>query len=188
MTPCPGVGILKMIPCSAARPRTEKYMSIPPPRAPAKLQRRHKHPRVMSLQYGGGCQVQWRVPSTVEGYLAVQWGGAIMKYSGGCAVRWRVIMQYSGGCKYGGGLSYCVWGAIMQYSGGCKCGGGLSCSTVEGYLQYGGGCKYGGGLSCSTVEGYHSVRWRVRSTVEALNTRYTKHEMKSHKIYHDKKP
>ena len=47
-------------------------------------------PRVMSSQYGGGCQVQWRVPSTVEGYLAVQWG-AIMKYSGGCGVRWRAI-------------------------------------------------------------------------------------------------
>ena len=31
MIPCPGVGILKMIPCSAARPRTEKYMSTPPP-------------------------------------------------------------------------------------------------------------------------------------------------------------
>ena len=28
--PCPGVGILKMIPCSAARPRTEEYMSTPP--------------------------------------------------------------------------------------------------------------------------------------------------------------
>ena len=28
--PCPGVGILKMIPCSAARPRAEKYMSTPP--------------------------------------------------------------------------------------------------------------------------------------------------------------
>ena len=47
-------------------------------------------PRVMSSQHGGGCQVQWRVPSTVEGYLAVQWG-AIMKYSGGCGVRWRAI-------------------------------------------------------------------------------------------------
>ena len=47
-------------------------------------------PRVMSSQYGGGCQVQWRVPSTVEGYLAVQWG-AIMKYSGGCGVWWRAI-------------------------------------------------------------------------------------------------
>ena len=31
MIPCPGVRILKMIPCSAARPRTEKYMSTPPP-------------------------------------------------------------------------------------------------------------------------------------------------------------
>ena len=31
MISCPGVGILKMIPCSAARPRTEKYMSTPPP-------------------------------------------------------------------------------------------------------------------------------------------------------------
>ena len=41
----------------------------------------------MSLQYGGGCQVQWSVPSTMEGYLAV---------------RWRAIMKYSGGCKYGG--------------------------------------------------------------------------------------
>ena len=30
MIPCPGVGILKMIPCSAARPRTEKYMSTSP--------------------------------------------------------------------------------------------------------------------------------------------------------------
>ena len=30
MIPCPGVGILKMIPCSAARPRTEKYISAPP--------------------------------------------------------------------------------------------------------------------------------------------------------------
>ena len=31
MIPCPGVGILKMTPCSssAARPRTEKYMSTP---------------------------------------------------------------------------------------------------------------------------------------------------------------
>ena len=37
-----------------------------------------------------------------------------------------------------------------------------------GYHQYSGGCKYGGGLSSSTVEGYHSVRWRVRSTVEAI--------------------
>ena len=27
---CPGVGILKMIPCSVARPRTEKYVSTPP--------------------------------------------------------------------------------------------------------------------------------------------------------------
>ena len=26
---CPGVGILKMTPSSAARPRTEKYMSTP---------------------------------------------------------------------------------------------------------------------------------------------------------------
>ena len=31
MIPCPGVGILKMTPCLAARPRTEKYMSSPPP-------------------------------------------------------------------------------------------------------------------------------------------------------------
>ena len=31
MIPCPGVGILKIVPCSAARPRTEKYMSSPPP-------------------------------------------------------------------------------------------------------------------------------------------------------------
>ena len=31
MIPCPGVGILKMISCSAARPRTEKYLSTPPP-------------------------------------------------------------------------------------------------------------------------------------------------------------
>ena len=31
MIPCPGVGILKMIPCSVTRPRTEKYMSTPPP-------------------------------------------------------------------------------------------------------------------------------------------------------------
>ena len=30
MIPCPGVGILKMIPCSAARPRTEKYTSTSP--------------------------------------------------------------------------------------------------------------------------------------------------------------
>ena len=30
MIPCPGVGLLKMIPCSAARPRTEKYISAPP--------------------------------------------------------------------------------------------------------------------------------------------------------------
>ena len=30
MIPCPGVGILKMIPCSAARPHTEKYMSTSP--------------------------------------------------------------------------------------------------------------------------------------------------------------
>ena len=30
MIPCPGFGILKMIPCSAARPRTEKYMSTSP--------------------------------------------------------------------------------------------------------------------------------------------------------------
>ena len=29
--PCPGAGILNMIPCSAARPRTENYMSTPPP-------------------------------------------------------------------------------------------------------------------------------------------------------------
>ena len=29
MIPCPGVGILKMIPCSAARPRTVKYISTP---------------------------------------------------------------------------------------------------------------------------------------------------------------
>ena len=27
--PCPGVGILKMIACSAARPRMEKFMSTP---------------------------------------------------------------------------------------------------------------------------------------------------------------
>ena len=27
MTPCPGVEILKMMPCSAGCPRTEKYMS-----------------------------------------------------------------------------------------------------------------------------------------------------------------
>ena len=71
-------------------------------------------------------------------------------------------MQYSGGCKYGGGLSAVPWGG----------GGGYHAvqwrvrSTVEGYHQYSGGCKYGGGLSCSTVEGYHSVRWKVRSTVE----------------------
>ena len=30
MIPCPGVGILKMIPCSAARPHTEKCMITPP--------------------------------------------------------------------------------------------------------------------------------------------------------------
>ena len=36
MIPCPGVGILKMIPCSAARPRTEKYISAPPPGVPIK--------------------------------------------------------------------------------------------------------------------------------------------------------
>ena len=29
--PCPGVGILKMIPCSVARPCTEKYEYPPPP-------------------------------------------------------------------------------------------------------------------------------------------------------------
>ena len=93
-------------------------------------------------EYGGGLsEVQWRVRSTVEGYL-----------------------KYSGGCKYGGGLScstvedyhIACGGAIMQYSGGCKYGGGLSCSTVEDYhiacggaiMQYSGGCKYGGVLSC----------------------------------------
>ena len=38
--PCPGVGILKMIPCSAARPRTEKYMSTPSPRDAFAPQRR----------------------------------------------------------------------------------------------------------------------------------------------------
>ena len=58
----------------------------------------------------------------------------------------------------------------LQYSAvQCKYGGGLSCSTVEGYHIACGGyhavqwrvrCKYGGG------------RWRVRSTVDALNTRY----------------
>ena len=32
LIPCSGVGILKMILCSAARPRTETYMSTPPPR------------------------------------------------------------------------------------------------------------------------------------------------------------
>ena len=31
MKPCPGVGILKMIPCSAACPRTEKYTSTRSP-------------------------------------------------------------------------------------------------------------------------------------------------------------
>ena len=36
--PCPGVGILKMIPCSAARPRTEKYMSTLPPGAYHRVQ------------------------------------------------------------------------------------------------------------------------------------------------------
>ena len=36
---------------------------------------------------------------------------------------------------YGGGLSEVQWGAIMQYSGGCKYGGGLSCSTVGGGLS-----------------------------------------------------
>ena len=181
VTPCPGVGILKMIPCSAARPRTEKYMSTPPPRAPAKLQRRHKHPRVMSLQYGGGCQVQWRVPSTVEGYLAVQWGGAIMKYSGGCAVRWRVIMQYSGGCKYGGGLSCSTVEGASTVEGYLAvrwraiCSTVEGASTVEGYLavrwrvqvRWRTILQYSGGLSCSTVEGastvegYLAVRWRA---------------------------
>ena len=113
-----------------------------------------------------------------------------MQYSGGLSeVQWGAIMQYSGGCKYGGGLSavrsggyhavqwrvrstvegyHAVqwrvqvrWRAIMQYSGGCKYGGGLSCSTVEGYHI---AC---GGLSCSTVEGastvegYLPVRWRA---------------------------
>ena len=29
MIPCLGVGILEMIPCSAARPRTEKYIEYP---------------------------------------------------------------------------------------------------------------------------------------------------------------
>ena len=85
----------------------------------------------MSSQYSGGCQVQWRVPSTVEGYHEVLWG-AIMKYSGGCSVQWRAIIStVEGYPKYSGGLSYFMWGAIMQYSGGCKYSGGLSCSTVE---------------------------------------------------------
>ena len=149
------------------------------------------------FQYGGWCQVQWRVPSTVEGYLAVQWGA---------------IMKYSGGSKYGGGLSCSTvdghlaerWRAICSTVGGYHAVQWRVLSTVEGYRQYSGGCKYGGGLSsvqwrvqvrwraiistvegASTVEGYHSVRWRVRSTVEALNTRYTKHEMKSYKIHYD---
>ena len=73
--------------------------------------------------------------------------------------------------QYSGGLSEVQWGggAIMQYSGGFKYGGGLSCSTVEGYLQYGRGggviTQYSGGLSCSTVEGastvegYLAVQW-----------------------------
>ena len=30
LIPCPGVAILKMIPCSAAHPRTENYMSTSP--------------------------------------------------------------------------------------------------------------------------------------------------------------
>ena len=71
-------------------------------------------PQVMPLQYGGGCQVQWRVPSTVEGYLAVQWGGyhevqwrvrsTVESYHAVqwmVQVRWRAIMQYSGGLSFG---------------------------------------------------------------------------------------
>ena len=47
MIPCPGVGILKMIPCSAARPRTEKYMSTPPPGTPCIDNK-------MQLEFNGG--------------------------------------------------------------------------------------------------------------------------------------
>ena len=98
-------------------------------------------------KYSGGCPVQWRVPSTVEGYLVVQWGGGYHEVQWRVQVRWMATMQYSGG------LSEVQWGAIMKNSGGCKYGGWLPC-TVEGYLKYSGGaimkysggCKYGGGL------------------------------------------
>ena len=47
-------------------------------------------PQVMSLQYSGGCQVQCRVLSTVEGYLAVQWGRGYHE------IQWRVRSTVEG--------------------------------------------------------------------------------------------
>ena len=154
---------------------------------------------------GGYHEVQWRVRSTVEGYL---------KYSGGCGVRWRAIIStVEGYMKYSGGLSCSTvevastvegylavrWRAICSTVGGYHAVQWRVRSTVEGYHQYSGGCKYGGGLSCSTVEGastvegYLAVRWRAviqygggcEVQWRAMKTRYTKHEMKPYKIYHD---
>ena len=66
----------------------------------------------------------------------------------------------------------------MQYSGGCGVRWRAIISTVEG---------------ASTVEGYHAVQWRAiiqygggcEVQWRATKTRYTKHEMKPYKIYHD---
>ena len=86
----------------------------------------------MSSQYGGGYQVQWRMPSTVEGYLAVQWG-AIMKYSGGGGVRWRAIISTVEGASTVEGYLAVQWRTIIQYGGGSE----VQWRTIP---EYSGGC------------------------------------------------
>ena len=64
----------------------------------------------MSVQYSGGCSVQWRLFSTVE---AVQ-------YSGGCQVRWRAkSVQWRHSIKF-------LWGANISTVEAVQYGGGLA--------------------------------------------------------------
>ncbi len=65
----------------------------------------------MSVQYSGGCSVQWRVYSTVEG----------VQYSGGCTVAWNILTAVEEYHQYSGGISSVRW---------------KMCNTGEGHHQY----------------------------------------------------
>ena len=47
-----------------------------------------KPPRIMCVQYRGGCSVPWGVFSTVGGYH--EYRGGYLEYRGGCSVLWGI--------------------------------------------------------------------------------------------------